>query len=832
MKLTAGLLGPFGCSLCLVLLLLGLAPATAVAMSSETGALSPRLALLAKPSVRAASPLRQASALSVAPSGAGSLQREGSRVLLNVRFQSGAASSFGALAQAGARVVGLSHLYQTVTVAASPASLHAVAALPGVQSVEADLAPIVSAASGSAETSASICEGGSVISEGVKQLHVSEARDDFGVNGAGVTVGILSDSFDTATEAADGGGAVATHAAEDIESGDLPGTANPCSGQKTPVDVLGDYAPISAGAEEPKPTDEGRAMAQIVHDVAPDAALDFATAFPTEANFAENVKKLATAGARVIADDVSYLDEPFFQDGPAAEAVNEAAASGVDYFSAAGNNNLIDSRGREIGSWEAPEFRDAKSCPAALEANHELGAEHCMNFNPEPGGTPDTTFGIEVARGATLSVDLQWAEPWYGVKSDIDTYLLNSEGKLIEGKLIGSNEDNLVTEKPFEFFQWENKTGSDQEVQLVINRCSSTCNPQASAVATPRLKFSLLENGGGVLETEYPTSSGGDTVGPTLFGHSGAAGAISVAAVPYDNSEEPEGYSSRGPVTHYFGPVNGTVPAAELASAQTISKPDIAASDCVATTFFAVQEEGVWRFCGTSAAAPHGAGVAALMLQANPMLTPTQVRAAMASSAASIGNYGSNSVGAGLLDALGAVASVATPPTVSVTEAPQAIGRDPRPSIAFSANRPVSFSCSIDGAQPQACESPYVPAAALSDGRHSFTVSGTDVAGRVGTSSVTFSIETKRPETFFLKHPRKLILTHKRAVRASFRFGSNQSGVTFLCRIDRSRLRVCAPRISPVFASGRHVVSVRASDPAGNVDATAAIFHFRVKRLH
>ncbi len=832
MKLTARCRGPFGCSLGLVVLLAALAPTTAVAMSSESGTLSPRLALLARPSLRAASPLRQASALSVAPSGPGSLQREGSRVLLDVRFQGGAASSLSALAQAGARVVALGRRYQTVTVAASPASFPAVAALPRVRSVEADLAPIVSAAPGTAETSPSICEGGSVISEGVNQLHVGEARDDFGVTGSGVTVGILSDSFDTATKTADGGSAVVTHAAEDIESGDLPGTENPCSGQKTPVDVLRDYAPTSAGAEEPQATDEGRAMAQIVHDVAPDAALDFATAFPTEANFAENIKRLVGAGARVIADDVSYLDEPFFQDGPAADAVDEAAAAGVDYFSAAGNNNLIDSRGREIGSWEAPEFRDAKSCPAALEANPELGAEHCMNFNPEPGGIPDTTFGIEVARGATLSVDLQWAEPWYGVKSDIDTYLLNSEGKLIEGKLIGSNEDNLVTEKPFEYFQWENKTGSDQEVQLVINRCSSTCNPQASAVATPRLKFSLLENGGGVLETEYPTSSEGDTVGPTLFGHSGAAGAISVAAVPYDDSEEPEGYSSRGPVTHYFGPVTGTVPAARLASAQTISKPDIAASDCVATTFFAVQEEGVWRFCGTSAAAPHGAGVAALMLQANPTLTPTQLRAAMAASAVSVGSYGSNSVGAGLLDALGAVARVATPPTVSITQAPKTISRDARPAIAFTANRPVSFSCSIDRAQPQRCESPYVPAAALADGPHSFTVSGADIAGRVGTSSVTFSVETRQPKTFFLKHPHKLILTHKRAVRASFRFGSNQSGVTFLCRVDRSPLRDCGRSFSRAFTSGSHVVSVRASDAAGNVDATPAIFHFRVKRLH
>ena len=83
-------------------------------------------------------------------------------------------------------------------------------------------------------------------------------------------------------------------------------------------------------------------MAQIVHDLAPGAALDFATAFNGELGFAANIRALAAAGAKVIADDVAYLEEPFFQDGPVAVAVDEVAAAGVSYFSAAGNDNLID----------------------------------------------------------------------------------------------------------------------------------------------------------------------------------------------------------------------------------------------------------------------------------------------------------------------------------------------------------------------------------------------------------------------------------------------------------------------------------------------------------
>ncbi len=350
-------------------------------------------------------------------------------------------------------------------------------------------------------------------------------------------------------------------------------------------------------------------MAQIAHDLAPGAALAFATAFTGDIAFAENIESLAKppaqggAGADVIVDDVIYFDEPFFQDGPIAAAVNKVTAGGAAYFSAAGNENLIDGKGRDIASWELPSFRDSSSCPVALAATG-AGIDHCIDFNPDPEKV-DSTFGITVAAGETLTLDLQWAEPWFGVATDLDVYLLNAEGNplKVKGDLVESTSNNVGGE-PFEFLQWENG-GSTRQVQVAINRCSAVCNPLASGTATPRTKFVLLQNGGGITATEYPSSVGGDIVGPTIFGHSGTAGAISVAAVPFFNSSTPEEYSSRGPVTHYFGPVSGIIPASPLPQPETLSKPDIAATDCGVTTFFAFQAAGgVWRFCGTSAAAP------------------------------------------------------------------------------------------------------------------------------------------------------------------------------------------------------------------------------------
>jgi subtilase family protein len=795
-------------SLAALLAACALAPSSALAASAPPGdaALSPRLAELARPALRSASRAEQAARLSLAPSGPGSLLRDGSRVLADVRLDGDAEAAVDGLRQAGAEVVHVSRRYQTVTVAAQPADLPSIADLSGVDAVTEVLTPIVRGAD---------C-GGAVRSEGDAQLNAGNARSSFGIDGSGVTVGILSDSFDRSPSAV-------THAAGDVASGDLPGAGSPC----------GSTAAVNALDDSEAGRDEGRAMAQIVHDLAPGASIAFATAFSGELGFAANIKALAAAGAKVIADDVAYFGEPFFQDGPVAVAVNEVAATGVSYFSAAGNDNLINAAGNDIASWEAGSFRDATTCPPALAA--ALDAEDCMDFDPGVGSDPG--FGITVAKGATLTVDLQWAEPWNGVGTDLDAFLLDSAGTPLEVEnqagesfAVGSDANNLKSQKPVEVVQWENKTGASVEVELAIDNCFGVCNPEVASHHTPRLKFALLQNGSGVTATEYPNSSQGDIVGPTVFGHSGSAATIAVGAVRYDSSSKPEAFSSRGPVKHYFGPVLGLSPAPPTGE-QVIPKPDLAATDCGATTFFARLEAAVWRFCGTSAAAPHAAAVAALMRQANPGASAAQVRAELTGTAHPVGAAGADDVGAGLIDAYGAVAALALPPTITITKAPEPLSHNRRPAIEFGANRPVAFTCQVDGGPPQPCASPFgLPG--LADGTHGVAVSGVDLAGRRGSSGAAmFTIDTRPPRTAIAKHPRKLIRTHRRLVRESFRFRSSEAGATFVCKVDRGLLRFCGRRYSRRFGVGRHTVQVRSRDRAGNVDRSPAVFHFRVKRV-
>lgn len=773
---------PVGCGLLAAalacLLAFGAAPAGAAAPKQQ-GELSPALARLATPGLRAQSPARQSSALGVPRTGPGSLMREGRRVFVKVRFARGALAGLPDLRAAGARVVSASRRYQTVTVAAPPASLHELTAVPGVRAVWESRAPILYGGATASALGEGSCEGGATISEGLGQLRVDAAREAFGLRGKGVTVGVLSDSFDVAEEAISGG-PIATHAHEDVLSDDLPGAENGCTEQQAPVDVLAE-GPASAGE------DEGRAMLQIVHDLAPHASLAFATAFDSEESFAHNIEALARpaseggAGAQVIVDDVAWLEEPFFQDGPVAAAINKVTAEGVTYLTAAGNDNLFQGRTETsegeagIASWEAPAFRDAGSCPPAVEALAGYNGTHCMDFQPaEP--EVDETFGITVEPGAVLTADLQWAEPWNGVETDLDAFLLNSSGKIVAYSA-EANTGKAGTQRPFELVQWENKSATSQTVSLAINRFSGS---------DPRLKVALLENGAGVSATEYPKSSEGDVVGPTVFGHAGAASAISVGAVPYDDGSRPERYSSRGPATHYFGPVEGLSPAAQLGSPEVVAKPDLVATDCGATTFFAQLVAGTWRFCGTSAAAPHAAAVAALLREGDPTASPQQVREALTSGAVPVGGFGPDAVGAGLLDALASEEGL--PPTVAVEDGPSA---PTSPAPPPSATEPPAGSPRFE--LPQST--------------------------------------TKAPATFISWRPPRVVRTHRRRARVVFRFASDPAAPTFLCKLDAGRFATCGSPFVRMLAPGPHTLRVEARSAAGLLDPTPAVYRFRIERV-
>jgi hypothetical protein len=407
-----------------------------------------------------------------------------------------------------------------------------------------------------------------------------------------------------------------------------------------------------------------------------------------------------------------------------------------------------------------------------------------MNFSPT--GT-DTTFGIAVEAKSTLTVDLQWAEPWYGVQTDLDAYLLSSSGKVIVAEPV----NNITARKPFELLTWENTSSSEAVVQLVIDRCTFSCNPSANWFTTPRMKFALMENGAGVSATEYPESdeANGIVVGPTIYGHAGAAAAITLAAASYEQSPtapvRPERYSSRGPVTHYFGPVEGTTAAGAIY--EPVMKPNVTATDCASTTFFAGLVGNEWHFCGTSEAAPHAAAIAALMRQTQPLATPGYILGALEVSATPFTTVKKReAVGAGLVNAEAAIAAVGgapvdDPPSTVVP----AVGEGPGP------------------AAPQAQAPGPAPTPKPKKGK---------------------------PKAKILAHPKPVERTRKKSIVGHFRFAANEQAVTFSCQVDKATRRPCGARFKRRFGIGHHIVKVRAVSADHTASAPVA-FRFRVKRV-
>ncbi len=441
---------------------------------------------------------------------------------------------------------------------------------------------------------------GVVTSQGDVAIAADLARAGFGVTGSGVTVGTLSDSYDCL------GGA-----ATDVSNDDLPNG----------VTVLADESGCGSG------TDEGRAMMQIIHDIAPGATQAFHTAFGGTADFATGINELATvAGASVITDDVIYFAEPMFQDGPIAQAVDNVKQMGVAYFSSAGNSARK--------SYEAP-YRS--SGQPGLNGD---GIRHDF----DPGAGIDSLQQVTISAGATVTFVLQWDQPFASVSgtgsaSDMDIVLYSQAGAFLAG-----GTDNNIGGDPVEVFSYTNPSGSQPEtVQIGLELFSGP--------APGVIKFVYF---GSMSIDEYATSSS------TVYGHANATGATAVGAARYSttpafgvNPAILESFSSAGGITVLFDTSGAPV-------AEQRQKPEIVAPDGGDNSFFGSDYEsnGFPNFFGTSAAAPHAAGVAALLLEYNPTLTPDDIRNTLQTTALDMDAPGVDfNTGYGLVQADQALAS-------------------------------------------------------------------------------------------------------------------------------------------------------------------------------